>query len=64
MAFLGYIISSECIEVDQKKTKGVKNSPRLLTSIDIRIFLGLASYNRKFLDGLASISSPFTTLTI
>ena len=41
----------------------VKNWPRPLSSSDIRIFLGLAGYYRRFVEGFASISSPLTMLT-
>ncbi|TMW85548.1 hypothetical protein EJD97_022970 [Solanum chilense] len=41
VAFLGNIITSEGVEVDPRKTEAVKNCPRPLTPIDIRIFLGL-----------------------
>ena len=63
MAFLGHVISSEGGEVDLRKTKAVNNFPRPLTLTDIRSFLGLASYYRRFVDGFASILSPLTTLT-
>ena len=41
VTFLGNIISSGGIEVNPKKTKGVKNCPRPSTPTDIRSFLGL-----------------------
>ena len=63
MSFLGHIISSEGVEVDPIKTEAVKNWPRPLTPTDIRSFLGLAGYCRRFVDGLESIASPLTTLT-
>ena len=63
LAFLGHIISSEGIEVDPKKIKAFKNFPRPLTLTNIRIFLGLAGYYRRFVHGFASIASPLTTLT-
>ena len=61
--FLGHIISSEGVEVDTRKMKAVKNWPRPLTPTDIRSFLRLAGYYRRFVDGFASIPSPLTTLT-
>ena len=63
VAFLGHVISGEGIMVDPKKTKAVKNWPRPLTSSDIRSFLGLAGYYRRFVEGFSSISSPLTRLT-
>ena len=62
IAFLGHIISSECIEVNPKKTEAFNNCPRPLAPIDIRSFLGLAGYYKRFVDSFACISSPLTTL--
>jgi len=63
VAFLGHIISSEGIEVDPKKTDAVKSWPRPLSPSDIRSFLGLAGYYRRFVEGFSSIASPLTALT-
>ena len=63
VAFLGHIVSSEGVEVNPRKTKVVKNCPRSLPPTDIRSFLGLEGYYRRFMDGFASIASPLTTLT-
>ena len=48
LVFLGHIISSEGVEVDPRKMKVVKSWPRPLTPTDIRSFLGLAGYYRRF----------------
>ncbi|KAH0657090.1 hypothetical protein KY285_031972 [Solanum tuberosum] len=61
--FFGHIVSSKGIEVDPKKTDAVKSWPRPLSPMDIRSFLGLASYYRTFVKGFSSIASPLTALT-
>ena len=59
--FLGHIISSEGVEFDPRKIKAVKNCPRTLNPTNIRSFLGLLGYYRRFLDSFASIASLLTT---
>ena len=63
MTFLCHIISSEVVEIDPSKTEAVKNFLKPLTPTDIRSFLGLAGYYRRFVNGFASIASPLTTMT-
>ena len=41
----------------------VKNWPNPLTPTDIRSFLDLSGYYRRFVDSFTSIAYPFTTLT-
>ena len=62
VAFHSHIISTEGAEVDPRKIDVVMNWPRQLTPNDIRNFLGLASYYRRFVYGFASIASSLTTL--
>ncbi|XP_075092520.1 uncharacterized protein LOC142172747 [Nicotiana tabacum] len=63
VAFLGHIISGEGVKVDSQKIEAVKNWPRPTSVSDIRSFLGLAGYYRRFVEGFSSISSPLTRLT-
>ncbi|KAH0636267.1 hypothetical protein KY290_036703 [Solanum tuberosum] len=63
VAFLGLIVSGMGIEVDPKKTNVVKSWPRPLTPIDVRSFMGLANYYRRFVEGFSSIVSPLKALT-
>ncbi|XP_049410603.1 uncharacterized mitochondrial protein AtMg00860-like [Solanum stenotomum] len=62
VAFLGHI-SGKDIEVDPKKMDAVKSWLRTLSPSDIRSFLDLVGYYRRFVKGFSSIASPLTTLT-
>ena len=63
VAFLGHIVSSEGIRVDSQKIEAVKQWHKPTSAIDIRSFLGLAGYYRRFVEGFSSIASPLTRLT-
>ena len=63
VAFLDHIISNEGDEVYLIKTQAVKSWPNLLTQTDIRRFLGLKGYYRRFVYGFVSIACPLTSLT-
>ncbi|GKC25952.1 putative reverse transcriptase domain-containing protein [Tanacetum coccineum] len=61
--FLGHVIDSEGIHVDPTKIESIKDwtSPKTLT--EIRQFLGLAGYYRRFIEGFSKIAKPMTKLT-
>ena len=63
VAFLSHIVSSEGIRIDSQKVKAVKQWTIPTSAIDIRSFLGLAGYYRRFAEGFSSIASPLTRLT-
>lgn len=60
--FLGHIISEEGISTDPEKIKAVKEWPVLTTVKQVRSFLGLASYYRRFVAGYAKIARPLHRL--
>ncbi|KAH0698695.1 hypothetical protein KY284_012910 [Solanum tuberosum] len=62
VAFLGHIVSREGIKVDTQKIEAVQNWPRPTSPTNIRSFLCLAGYYRRFVEGFSSISSPLTKL--
>ena len=63
ITFLGHIISRDEIRVDSHNTEVVKQWPMPNFATDIRSFLGLAGYYKRFLEGFLSIASPLTRLT-
>ncbi|XP_058003715.1 uncharacterized protein LOC131180114, partial [Hevea brasiliensis] len=62
ISFLGHIVSAEGIKVDPSKIEAVLNwkPPRNIT--EIRSFLGLAGYYRRFVKGFSMLASPLTKL--
>ncbi|XP_015081350.1 uncharacterized protein LOC107024961 [Solanum pennellii] len=50
------------MEVDLRENESFKNNPKPLTLTDIRSFLGLAGYYRRFVKGFSSIAAPLTAL--
>ena len=62
VSFLGHIVSAEGIRVDPVKIEAVVNwkPPRSVT--EVRSFLGLARYYKRFVKGFSVIASPLTKL--
>ena len=63
ISFLGHVVSKEGISVDPEKVKAVSAWPRPANVSEVRSFLGLAGYYRKFVEGYSKISTPLTILT-
>nr|GEV61780.1 retrotransposon protein, putative, Ty3-gypsy subclass [Tanacetum cinerariifolium] len=61
--FLGHVIDSQGIHVDPTKTESIKDWTSPKTPTEIRQFLGLAGYYRRFIEGFSKISKSMTKLT-
>ena len=63
VSFLGHVISGNGIAVDPSKVDAVLQweAPRSVT--EIRSFLGLAGYYRRFIEGFSKLALPLTQLT-
>jgi hypothetical protein len=62
VAFLGHVILKGGISVDPSKAQDVLSWKPFTSVGDIRSFLGLARYYRRFIEGLSKISKPMTEL--
>jgi hypothetical protein len=60
--FLGHIISNGGISVDLAKVKEIVAWSIPSTVTEVRSFLGLVGYYRRFIDGFSKIAKPMTSL--
>ena len=60
--YLGHIISKDGIKVNPSKIDAVKSYPLPKNQHDVRSFLGLANYYRKFVKGYSKIALPLNRL--
>jgi hypothetical protein len=60
--YLGHVVSERGIECDPMKVEAVKNWPQPRSVKEVRSFLGLASYYRKFIESFSEKAGPLTDL--
>jgi len=63
MAFSGHVVSNEGVSVDLQKIKVIMKWPRPKNVTEVRNFLGLVSYYRRFVENFPKITTALTNLT-
>ncbi|EYC42134.1 hypothetical protein Y032_0541g3182 [Ancylostoma ceylanicum] len=63
VSFLGHVIDSEGVHMDPKKVESIQNYPTPTNGKDLRTFLGMASFYRKFCLGFSKWAGPLFALT-
>lgn len=63
VSFLGHVIFGERVSIDLEKVKAVVDWTRPTYVHEVRSFLGLTGYYRRFIEGFSKLSGPLTALT-
>jgi hypothetical protein len=63
VSFMGHVVNKNGLAVDPAKVKAVVEWERPTNVREIRSFLGLAGYYRRFIEKFSSLSGPLTALT-
>jgi len=63
LSFLGHVVSSKGVGTDPEKISAVQDWPVPTDVKEVRSFLGLASYCRKFVPSFAALAAPLHALT-
>ena len=60
--YLAHIISDEGISMDPKKVEAIMNWPTPRNVTDVRSFMGLAGYYKRFIEGFSKVANSITYL--
>ena len=64
MRFLGHVVSASGVSMDLEKIKAVISWERPNSIFEIRGFLGLVGYYRRFIEDFSRLAAPMTKLTL
>ena len=60
--FLGHLVSAEGVKVNPKKVQAILDWPVPRTVKDVRSFIGISGYYRKFIQNYSKVAAPLTEL--
>ena len=61
--YLGFVISEDVIKPDEKKVKAIRSLPVPTCVREVRSFIGMCSYYRRFIPNFIQIAEPIIALT-
>ena len=62
VCFLGYIISSQEIYMEEERIEAVKAGPELKLVKNIQVFIGFTNFYRRFIQDFSKIAARLTSI--
>ena len=63
IAFTGHVVGKGLLQMEDDKLEKIRNAERPKTKKQVRAFLGLAGYYRRFIPAFSNVAAPLTDLT-